>query len=69
MASDSEEKESLLRPESPEPAVMRLFKETDLDGSGFLDEEEITALCQKMGIKLSAKGINAAMIEMDADGR
>eukprot|EP01052_Picozoa_sp_SAG31_P023239 SAG31_NODE_1903_length_6956_cov_3.288902_8_plen_296_part_00 len=66
----SEAKFSLLErdPNEPELAVMRLFRETDLDGSGFLDEEEITALCNKMGIMLSAKGIKAAMNEMDADG-
>eukprot|EP01051_Picozoa_sp_SAG22_P022792 SAG22_NODE_5607_length_985_cov_1.296840_2_plen_86_part_00 len=45
-----------------------LFDEMDEDGSGFLDQAEVTKLCKQMGKKLNKKGLEAAMKEMDADG-
>ena len=49
-------------------AVEKLFRETDKDGSGSLDGDEIAGLCKSMGSKLSKSGLKAAMLEMDGDG-
>ena len=45
-----------------------MFDEFDKDDSGELDGKEVQKLCKKMGVKLSKKGLAAAMAEMDEDG-
>lgn len=34
----------------------------------YLDQDEIAAMCKRMGLKLSTKGIEKAMAAMDDDG-
>ena len=48
--------------------VRQLFDETDLDGSGALDRDEIRGLAATMGVKLDQRDLAAAMNEMDESG-
>jgi hypothetical protein len=51
------------------PDAETYFKETDLNGSGSLDREEVAQLYQRArGEKLSKSQLTAAMQEMDSDG-
>ena len=45
-----------------------LFQQMDVDGSGTLDIEELGALCERLGKKISDKEITKAMKQMDKDG-
>jgi transcription initiation factor TFIID subunit TAF12 len=49
---------------SEEARVRAVFEETDVDQSGLLDEEEISALLLKMGRKLSKSERKRAMADM-----
>ena len=45
-----------------------MFKKFDADDSGSLERAEIKELCKEMGLKLTKKGLDGAMADMDADG-
>jgi hypothetical protein len=51
------------------PDAETYFRETDADGSGYLDRDEVARLYQRArGEKLSKSQLTAAMQEMDSDG-
>eukprot|EP01043_Picozoa_sp_COSAG02_P063014 COSAG02_NODE_8827_length_2430_cov_1.374088_1_plen_718_part_10 len=51
-----------------ELAARKLFDQADVDGSGTLDQAEITELAAKLGHVLNRRQARAAMAQMDADG-
>ena len=55
-------------PEAEESRIRAIFQETDEDGSGELDQNEIEAMLVRMGRKLSKAEAAQAMAEMDLDG-
>jgi|EP01049_Picozoa_sp_SAG25_P007114 hypothetical protein len=48
--------------------VWELFQQFDVDGSGSVDAEEISALCRRLGVEMSEEQLDAAMLSMDKDG-
>ena len=48
--------------------LMRKFKKLDLDNSGALDQAEVAALIESLGMSLNKKQLKVAMEAMDADG-
>lgn len=48
--------------------LKKQFIQLDLDGSGFIDEQEIQALIQKLGKKVEDYDLKAMLLEVDEDG-
>ena len=48
--------------------VEKMFNETDIDGGGYLDKEEIRGLTKKLEIDFTDDQLRTAMKEMDPDG-
>jgi hypothetical protein len=48
--------------------AIRLFQETDLDGSGELDTDELGQLMSRIGLRLTEKRLNELMSKYDLDG-
>ena len=48
--------------------VQEMFEEVDEDRSGSLDKDEIYMLIRTLGLMMSARQLDLAMAEMDADG-
>ena len=48
--------------------MKELFEETDTDGGGSLDHQEIEGLISRLGMKMTSEQMQAAFEEMDADG-
>merc|ERR1711988_814988 len=48
--------------------VRELFEETDTDGGGSLDHEEIQGLISRLGMEMTAAQMQATFEKMDADG-
>lgn len=46
-----------------------LFRELDVDGSELLDKREIKTLIKRMGDKMSAAALDAAIERMDSSGK
>lgn len=51
-----------------EKRLMRKFKKLDLDNSGALDQAEVAALIESLGMSLNKKQLKVAMKAMDVDG-
>ena len=45
-----------------------LFRKTDLDNSGEVDEEELFVLMEEMGIEIDRKGVHQLLTAVDVDG-
>ena len=45
-----------------------LFKDSDEDGGGVLDRDEIKRLAYALGTKLSEEDLDSALSQMDSDG-
>jgi Ca2+-binding EF-hand superfamily protein len=48
--------------------VKRMFAEVDVDGSGAIDASELRELLQKMGVYLTARELELAVLSIDKDG-
>ena len=48
--------------------AMEMFEKIDVDGSGELDNVELSQLCQYLGRDLSEAELESAMLEMDTNG-
>ena len=48
--------------------MQELFNEIDTDGGGTLDVREIKALADKLGVAMTKRELDDAMLEMDEDG-
>ena len=45
-----------------------MFAEVDVDGSGAIDAGELRGLLQKMGVYLTARELELAVLSIDKDG-
>lgn len=48
--------------------IRRIFKEADIDHSGYLNKQELQDSLLKLGIDLDNNQIEDLMLELDADG-
>lgn len=55
------------RRETSDEKLLRLFNETDADGDGTLDYQEIKKLCQNLGDRMSKAALREAFDRMDPD--
>lgn len=53
---------------SPRDKAQQWFSEADKDGSGVIDQQEVTTMMDKLGMHLSRKEIDAAVHHMDPSG-
>ena len=51
-----------------EEVVVARFKEYDRDNSGYLDTQELSALCLALGTQLSRNELESALFILDKDG-
>ena len=59
-----EQKKYIGSPNAQEERLRKLFADTDTDGSGLLDQDEIVALAQALGVTLTKKELRAAMADI-----
>eukprot|EP01043_Picozoa_sp_COSAG02_P095144 COSAG02_NODE_31529_length_532_cov_0.535797_1_plen_86_part_00 len=48
--------------------VKRMFAEVDVDGSGAIDASELRELLQNLGVYLTARELELAVLSIDKDG-
>ena len=51
--------------------IEECFKEFDADGSGFIENKEVAAICEKLGMKATKEEVDALIKEADTskDGK